>query len=184
DVCCHGRAVADRMSRDDLARHHDGDRIHRRADRADASGDSIQGALFRQARHDASAHHVRGAVAHAGLGDAVPLDRWHRVALLDRRLHLCVVEGTRDVSASSVRAVFLASLLSVARLVGAQVPSPPRYAEFRLDAIMSDATSAYAGAGAVIPLGTYVRFGIDAAGGATFHDGTSRASGRVDAIAR
>ena len=94
------------------------------------------------------------------------------------------MEGTRDVSASSVRAVFLASLLSVARLVGAQVPSPPRYAEFRLDAIMSDATSAYAGAGAVIPLGTYVRLGIDAAGGATFHDGTSRASGRVDAIAR
>jgi hypothetical protein len=49
---------------------------------------------------------------------------------------------------------------------------------------MSNATSAQAGVGAVIPLGTYVRFGIDAAGGATFRDGSSRASGRVDAIAR
>jgi len=94
------------------------------------------------------------------------------------------VEGTRDVSVSSVRAVSVAFLLTLARLVGAQVPSPPRYAEFRLDAFMSDATSAYAGAGAVIPLGTYVRLGIDAAGGATFHGGSARASGRADAIAR
>jgi hypothetical protein len=94
------------------------------------------------------------------------------------------VEGTREVSVPSVRAVSLASLLIVARLIGAQVPSAPPYAEFRLDAIMSHATSAYAGVGAVFPLGTYVRLGIDAAGGATFRDGSSRASGRVDAIAR
>jgi len=94
------------------------------------------------------------------------------------------VEGTRDVSVSIARAVSLASLLFFARLVGAQVPSAPRYAEFRLDAIMSAATSAQVGAGVVMPLGTYVRFGIDAAGGATFRDGSARASGRVDAIAR
>ena len=66
----------------------------------------------------------------------------------------------------------------------AQVQSPPAYAEFRLDAIFASATSVEGGVGAVIPLGTYVRFGVDAAGGATFRDGSSRASGRIDAIGR
>ena len=33
-------------------------------------------------------------------------------------------------------------------------------------------------------MGSYVRLGIDAAGGATWHDGSTRASGRVDAIGR
>jgi hypothetical protein len=40
------------------------------------------------------------------------------------------------------------------------------------------------GVGAVIPLGTYVRVGVDAAGGPTLHDGSSRAAGRIDAIGR
>jgi hypothetical protein len=75
-------------------------------------------------------------------------------------------------------------LVVAARAVGAQVPSPPAYAEFRLDAIVARATSVEGGVGAVIPLGTYVRFGINAAGGATFRDGSSRASGRIDAIGR
>lgn len=75
-------------------------------------------------------------------------------------------------------------LLIVTRIAGGQTPTPPRYAEFRLDAIVSHETSSHAGVGVVMPLGTYVRFGIDAAAGATFRDGTSRASGRVDAIGR
>ena len=88
------------------------------------------------------------------------------------------------MSVFSLRRVLPAALLIASRLAGAQAPAVPRYAEFRLDAIVARETSAHAGVGVVIPLGTYVRFGIDAAGGATFHDGSSRASGRVDAIGR
>jgi len=81
--------------------------------------------------------------------------------------------------------VFASSVLFiVARAVGAQVPATPSYAEYRLDAIIARAPSLHAGVGAVFPLGTYVRFGIDAAAGATFRDGSSRASGRTDAIGR
>jgi hypothetical protein len=75
-----------------------------------------------------------------------------------------------------------------AQRVGAQaqaqnlVPSP--YPELRADAIIARQTAAQVGAGVVIPLGIYVRLSVDAAGGATFIDGASRASGRVDAIGR
>jgi hypothetical protein len=74
----------------------------------------------------------------------------------------------------------------LARRAGAQAASlvPPLYPEFRADAIVARQTSAQAGAGVVMPLGIYVRFSVDAAAGATFADGTSRASGRVDAIGR
>ncbi len=60
----------------------------------------------------------------------------------------------------------------------------PVYPEFRVDAIVSRTAATEVGAGAVIPLGIYARLSVDAAGGATFADGTSRASGRVDAIGR
>jgi hypothetical protein len=72
----------------------------------------------------------------------------------------------------------------VARFAAGQAAPPPTYAEYRLDAIASERTSVQAGLGAVIPLGTYVRLGFDAAGGPTWHDGSARASGRVDAIGR
>ena len=82
----------------------------------------------------------------------------------------------------------LASIVALAasRRVDAQAQSlvPPPYPEFRADAIIGRNTAAQAGAGVVIPLGIYVRLSVDAAGGATFADGTSRASGRVDAVGR
>ena len=75
-------------------------------------------------------------------------------------------------------------MFAAAVQAGAQAPATPRYAEFRADAIIARGTSAQGGLGMVIPLGTYVRLGIDAAAGATFRDGSSRTSGRVDAIGR
>jgi hypothetical protein len=66
----------------------------------------------------------------------------------------------------------------------AQSLVPPVYPEFRADAIVARETAAQLGVGVVVPLGIYVRLSVDAAGGATFADGTSRASGRVDAISR
>jgi hypothetical protein len=94
------------------------------------------------------------------------------------------VEGARDVSLSHSRVLLFGVLVIAASAVGGQVPSTPSYAEFRLDAIVASATSIEGGVGGVIPLGTYVRLGIDAAGGATIRDGSSRASGRIDAIGR
>ena len=66
----------------------------------------------------------------------------------------------------------------------AQSLVPPMYPELRADAVVARETAVQVGAGVVAPLGIYVRLSIDAAGGATFADGTSRASGRVDAISR
>lgn len=61
---------------------------------------------------------------------------------------------------------------------------PPTYAEYRADGIIGRGTTVQGGAGASVPLGVYVRLGVDAAAGATWRDQTSRASGRVDVIAR
>ena len=94
------------------------------------------------------------------------------------------MEGARDVSLSRRRVLLSGVLFIAARAVGGQAPTVPAYAEFRLDAIVARATSLESGVGAVIPLGTYVRLSVDAAGGTTFHDGSSRASGRIDAIGR
>lgn len=76
--------------------------------------------------------------------------------------------------------------VALATRAAAQTASliPPVYPEFRADAIVSRTTAAEVGAGAVIPLGIYARLSIGAAGGTTFVNGTSRASGRVDAIGR
>jgi hypothetical protein len=63
-------------------------------------------------------------------------------------------------------------------------PTPPVYAEYRADVIVARAVATQAGAGAVVPLGVYVRLGVDGAAGATWHDGAAHASGRVDAISR
>ena len=88
------------------------------------------------------------------------------------------------MSLSRSRVLLFGVLLVAARAVGGQVTSTPGYAEFRVDAIFARATAIQGGVGGVIPLGTYVRLGIDAAGGATVSDASSRASGRVDAIGR
>lgn len=61
---------------------------------------------------------------------------------------------------------------------------PPPYAEYRADGIFGRGTSAQGGVGASIPLGIYVRLGVDAAAGATWRDQTTRTSGRVDVIGR
>ena len=61
---------------------------------------------------------------------------------------------------------------------------PPPYAEYRADAIVGRGTTAQVGAGVVVPLGIYVRLGVDAAGGATWRDHATLASGRVDVIGR
>jgi hypothetical protein len=60
----------------------------------------------------------------------------------------------------------------------------PAYGEARADAITGNGTAVQAGLGAVIPMGIYVRLGLDAAAGTTWRDGEAHASGRVDGIAR
>jgi hypothetical protein len=76
--------------------------------------------------------------------------------------------------------------VAVAKRAEGQTQSliPPMYSELRADAIVARETAAQVGAGVVMPLGIYVRLSVDAAGGATFDKGASRASGRVDAIGR
>lgn len=80
--------------------------------------------------------------------------------------------------------LFVAALSGAtsARLAAQQNPSA--YPEFRTDAILARGTAGQAGAGVVVPLGVYVRLGLDGAAGATWQGGVSSASGRVDAIAR
>jgi len=83
-----------------------------------------------------------------------------------------------------VRAAFLElALVSWAAVSRAQT-TPPRYAEYRADAIVGRGTAVQGGLGVTVPLGIYVRLGVDAAAGATWRDQTSRASGRVDLIGR
>jgi hypothetical protein len=94
------------------------------------------------------------------------------------------VEGARDVRVLRLCAFLSGALFAVAHPAGGQALPPPIYAEYRLDAIVAGSTSVQGGLGAVIPLGTYVRLAIDGAGGATWHDGVSSASGRVDAVGR
>jgi hypothetical protein len=62
--------------------------------------------------------------------------------------------------------------------------NPPTYAEYRADAIVGRATTAQLGAGVVIPGGVYGRLSVDGAAGATWRDGGTHASGRVDLIGR
>jgi hypothetical protein len=94
------------------------------------------------------------------------------------------VESAHAVIRSVRRALSVPAIAFAALRAGAQAPSPSRYAEYRVDVIGGNGGTAQLGAGAVIPLGVYVRLGLDAAGGATWRDEASRASGRVDAIGR
>jgi hypothetical protein len=85
-------------------------------------------------------------------------------------------------------ATFVAPLALVvvlcARATADAQNQPPPYAEYRADGIFGRGTSAQGGVGASIPLGIYVRLGIDAAAGAAWRDQTTRAAGRVDVIGR
>jgi hypothetical protein len=61
---------------------------------------------------------------------------------------------------------------------------PTAYPELRADAIFAGRSTAQGGVGIVAPVGVYVRFALDGAFGTNWHDGTSSAVGRIDAIAR
>ena len=84
----------------------------------------------------------------------------------------------------AARALFALAIVVAASRANGQTPNPTSYGEFRVDAIGGDGLTTQVGLGAVIPLGIYVRLGIDAAGGGTWQDGAANASGRVDAIGR
>ena len=68
--------------------------------------------------------------------------------------------------------------------LSAQTGPPPAYPELRVDAIVGRGTALHAGGGVVLPMGPYVRLGVIGAAGATWRDGSTKASGRLDAVAR
>lgn len=83
------------------------------------------------------------------------------------------------------RARPLAILIAVAlpAAVAAQ-QQPLAYPELRADAFFANGTTVQGGAGIVVPAGVYVRVGLDGGAGASWRDGSSFASGRVDLVAR
>lgn len=81
------------------------------------------------------------------------------------------------------RVIAAAALLAGARL-GAQQPRLRPYPEFRADGVFGAGTTVQGGAGVAIPLGVYVRLGVDGAAGATWDHDQTRSSERVDAVAR
>ncbi|HEX8943655.1 MAG TPA: hypothetical protein VF785_10985 [Gemmatimonadaceae bacterium] len=91
----------------------------------------------------------------------------------------------RQTSARAFSAAWLALIFGlVAGSPATAQNQPPPSAEYLADAVVGRGTAVQVGAGASVPLGIYVRLGIDAAGGATWRDQTTRASGRVDVIGR
>lgn len=78
------------------------------------------------------------------------------------------------------------AILAVAALPAALAAQqePLTYPEFRADAIVANGTSVQGAAGIVFPAGVYVRVGLDGGAGASWRDGTSSATGRIDLIAR
>jgi hypothetical protein len=80
--------------------------------------------------------------------------------------------------------VLAMSILVAAARLDAQLPRPRPYPEFRADALFGGGTTAQAGAGVAIPLGVYVRLGVDGAAGAMWDHDRTRATERVDAVAR
>jgi hypothetical protein len=72
----------------------------------------------------------------------------------------------------------------LARTAGAQ-QAPIAYAEYRADAIIAARPTVQGGGGVALPLGIYVRLGVDGALGATWRAGDDvKTSGRVDVIGR
>jgi hypothetical protein len=70
------------------------------------------------------------------------------------------------------------------RVAAQEQPRLSAYPELRADLIAASRTAATLGGGVELPLGTYVRMGLDANGGATWTNGTSAFIGRADAIGR
>jgi hypothetical protein len=68
--------------------------------------------------------------------------------------------------------------------LGAQLPKLRSYPEFRVDALFGAGTTVQGGAGMAVPLGPYVRLGVDGAAGATWDQDRTRSSERIDAVAR
>ena len=94
------------------------------------------------------------------------------------------MEGADAVTHGVERALSVLAIVVAASRAGGQTPSPRPYGEFRVDAIGGDGLTTHVGVGAVIPLGIYVRLGVDAAAGSTWQEKAANASGRVDAIGR
>ena len=82
------------------------------------------------------------------------------------------------------RSLAIAFALGATNAAAAAAQEPAVYPELRADAIFGGRSTVQGGVGIVAPVGVYVRFGFDGAVGTTWHDGTSSAVGRVDAIAR
>lgn len=61
---------------------------------------------------------------------------------------------------------------------------PPHYLEYRLDGIVTRGAAVEAGVGGVFSAGMYMRVSVDGAAGPTWRNGSTQASGRVEAIGR
>jgi hypothetical protein len=77
----------------------------------------------------------------------------------------------------------IALLAAASAPASAQQASIPIVPELRIDVLGAEPTSVQAAVGVEIPAGYYVRVGLLAGAGATI-DGSSRAAGRVDVLAR
>jgi hypothetical protein len=96
-------------------------------------------------------------------------------------------QGPSDLAALAARlAGCLLALGAAGATAGAQVPpfKPAVQSEVRLDALAGPPAGVQMGVGANIPMGYYVRFAADVAGGASWRDGATVASGRADLVAR
>ncbi len=87
---------------------------------------------------------------------------------------------------ASVASVVAAALLLAAARASAQdfTPSPRVQGELRLDGTAARASSVLAMAGANVPLGIYVRAGLAAGAGLTWHDGRAGGASRADLTMR
>jgi hypothetical protein len=88
------------------------------------------------------------------------------------------------ISGEKLVAPLAVALVLAAPSRAAAQNQPPPYAEYRADGILGRGTSVQGGVGASVPLGIYVRLGVDAAAGAAWRDQTTLASGRVDVVGR
>jgi hypothetical protein len=84
------------------------------------------------------------------------------------------------LSADRSKAVSRYLLLSLVGLIVSSARLDGQVLEARVDALITNPTAVHAGAGFTIPMGTYVRSGIDAALGASNHG----ISGRIDIVNR
>lgn len=94
--------------------------------------------------------------------------------------------AARFVPRTLVHVAALAALVAAAAPLHAQPDAfrPPVQFEMRADLLAGPQAGAQLGVGANVAAGSYVRIGMDAAGGASSRDGTAFASGRVDVVAR